>query len=59
MAVANRKRAGTETGAGDAAIKFVQIDRYVEERLQRLRVKRAGAQLELPEAVYVKSARTV
>ena len=29
---------------GNAAIKFVQIDRYVEERLRGLRLKRAGAQ---------------
>ncbi len=30
---------------GNAAIKFVQIDRYVEDRLSGLRVKRAGSQL--------------
>jgi hypothetical protein len=30
---------------GNAAVKFVQLDRYVTGRLRRLRVKRAGAQL--------------
>jgi hypothetical protein len=30
---------------GNAAVKFVQIDRYAVERLTRLRIKRAGAQL--------------
>ena len=30
---------------GNAAVKFFQIDQYVEERLCDLRLKRAGAQL--------------
>ena len=32
-------------GTGNAAIKFVQIDRYVEERLRGLRLKQHGSQL--------------
>jgi RNA-directed DNA polymerase len=31
--------------SGNAAIKFVQIDRFAEDRLSGLRVKRAGSQL--------------
>jgi group II intron reverse transcriptase/maturase len=30
---------------GNAAVKFIQIDRYVEERLRRLLLKRAGSRL--------------
>jgi len=36
--------------SGNAAVKFVQVDWYVEERLQRLRIKRAGPQLRAGQA---------
>ena len=35
---------------GNAAIKFVTIDRYVEKRLRRLMVKRKGRHLKAGEA---------
>ena len=35
---------------GNAAAKFIQIDRYVEERLRDLRLKRVGARLRAGQA---------
>ena len=36
--------------SGNAAVKFVQVDRYVVERLHGLRIKRAGSQLRSGQA---------
>jgi RNA-directed DNA polymerase len=37
---------------GNAAAKFVQIDRYIEERLRGLRIKRADGRLRAGEAAH-------